>query len=311
MNRPELVSTARDLKELKLLADAGADAFTIGHQKYGLRVTGDFDINDIRQAVDYLHPIDKKVFVVTNAILHNDNLTDFPDYLIQLEEIGVDGIICGDPTVFPILDEIDSQLSVFWNPETLATNYETLKYWQTKGIKRAILSNELALDAIIDIKNELTLPIEIQVHGMTCIFQSKRKLVTNYYNYIKEKNNQETYSEAKQLHLKQFKEDDSHYPVYEDFNGTHIMSNEDLSMIEYLQPIIDAGIDSVRINGLFKSGEYMEKIVSIYRKAIDLYCSSPTNNYLSKRETFKQQINAIQPKDRQLDTGFYFKEQIY
>ncbi|MDL4839699.1 peptidase U32 family protein [Aquibacillus rhizosphaerae] len=305
--RPELIATARDLEELKTLANVGADAITIGHQSFGLRVTGDFELDEIRRATTFLHRSNKKVYIVMNAIFHNKDLVELPTYIKQLIEIEVDGIICGDPSIFPILDEIDLSIPVFWNPETLSTNYETLKFWQSKGIKRAILSNELALDAIIDIKNEVKIPVEIQVHGMTCIFQSKRKLVTNYYNHI-----QDSYSRDKRLHLKQFNEAESNYPVFEDCNGTHIMSNEDLCMIENLQPILDAGIDSIRINGMFKSRSYNQAIVTLYREAIDLFLTDRYQynsfNYLN---SLRQRIASIQPEDRLLDTGFYFKEQIY
>ncbi|MCT2536894.1 U32 family peptidase [Aquibacillus koreensis] len=310
--RPELVATARDLKEVKVLAEAGADAILVGHQKYGLRVTGDFGLEDIEQAVLFLHGLNKKIYVVTNAIFHNQDLIDLPHYFERLVELKVDGIVCGDPSVFPILDEMGKFIPVFWNPETLSTNFETLKFWQKQGIQRAILSNELALDAIFEIKQELELPIEIQIHGMTCIFQSKRKLVSNYYHHIEDVNNQEKYDRDKKLHLKEPKKEDTNYPVFEDFNGTHIMSNEDLCMIEHLEPLIDKRIDSLRINGILQSRSYNEAIVKLYREAIDL-CMSDLYQYKSFQflNRVRESLGAIKSEERKLGTGFYFKEQIY
>ncbi|WP_138417103.1 peptidase U32 family protein [Aquibacillus sediminis] len=306
--QPELIATARDIEEVKTVAEAGADAVVIGHERYGLRVAGNFDVTAIGQAVQHLHACNKKVYVLTNAIFHNDIVQELPDYFTGLAELEVDGIICGDPSVFPILNELDVDLDVFWNPETLSTNYETLKYWETKGIKRAILSNELALDAIATIKEKINVPVEIQIHGMTCIFQSKRKLVTNYYNYIETDEQLKQDIKSKNMHLRQSNETDTHYPVYEDINGTHIMSNEDLCMIEHLQEIMDARVDSLRINGLFKSREYQQKAVALYREAIDRHQDIITDY---QKHQLKQQIVTMQPNDRKLDTGFYYKEQIY
>ncbi|WP_186577733.1 peptidase U32 family protein [Aquibacillus kalidii] len=304
--RPELITTARDMEELKQLANIGADALTVGHQHYGLRVAGDFSLFDIKEAVQFLHASNKKLYVLTNAIFHNERLETLPAYLQELDKLQVDGIICGDPSIFPILNEMDLNLSIHWNPETLSTNYETLNYWHSKGISRAVLSNELSIEAIKEIKNKLSIPVEIQVHGMTCIFQSKRKLVSNYYNYIGDSSG----VDGKQLHLKQFKEADSHYPIFEDCNGTHIMSNEDLCMMEFLQDIFLAEIDCVRINGMYKSRDYQEKIVSLYRTAIDTWISDQ-DKFNQLTETWKHQIIQIQPDERKLDTGFYYKEQIY
>lgn len=308
-NLPELLTNARDLDEVKELAEAGADAVIVGHQHFGLRVTGDFTLQEIEEALVYLNKSNKKLYVLINAIFHNERLIELPSYLKALEEMGVHGIICGEPSIFPILAEINSSLSVHWNPETLATNYETLKYWQSKGISRAVLSNELSLDAIIEIKKELSLPVEVQVQGMTCIFQSKRKLVRNYYQHIQEEE-EANYLQEKNLHLRQFKEDDSHYPIFEDCNGTHIMSNEDLCMIEHLLGIIDGNIDCLRINGLLKSRHYNKKIVSIYKEAIQLCVSNPAM-YEKKKNEYVEEIIKMQPDERKLDTGFYFKEQIY
>ncbi|WP_112181108.1 MULTISPECIES: peptidase U32 family protein [Paraliobacillus] len=303
--QPELLATARDIVEVKALADAGADAIIIGHQRYGLRVAGDFSIDALAEATQYLHQVNKKVYILVNAIFHNEILATLPAYIKQLVELQVDGIICGDPSIFTVMDEFKYVIPITWNPETLSTNYQTLRYWHQKGIKRAILSNELTLNEIKDIKNELTFPIEVQVHGMTCIFHSKRKLVRNYYSHV-----DLPYDSDLSFYLKERKIEATHYPVYEDENGTHIMSNEDLCMIEQLDHVLDAKIDGLRINGLLKSRVYNIAVVQMYRKAVDLYLEDPVTFHFKKAD-WKQGLYKIQPKDRKLHTGFYFKEQIY
>ena len=303
--QPELQATARDIYEVKALANAGADAIIIGHQNFGLRVTGDFTITEIEEATNYLHGINKKVYILVNAIFHNDILHELPEYLKQLAAIKVDGIICGDPSIFPMVEELELDIPITWNPETLATNYQTLKYWYKKGIKRAILSNELALDAIEEIQTNVPFPIEIQVHGMSCIFQSKRKLIKNYYAHT-----DQSYDIDKTFHMKETKEENTHYPIFEDVNGTNIMSDHDLCMIDQLAPILDAKIDGLRINGILKTREYNSAILAMYRDAIDTYLEDQEKYHL-KKAGWKQEIYKIQPDDRKLDTGFYFKEQIY
>lgn len=302
--RPELQVQARNMEEMKRLVDAGADAIYIGNQAFANRHPGNFSLTEIDTAKEWLHQRGKKLYVMVNAIYHSEHLERLPDYLKALEDLNIDGIVAGDQSIFQILRDLDSNLALTWNPETLSTNYETLNFWFKRGLSRATLSNELSLDAVIKIKENVQFPIEIQVHGMTNIFQSKRKLVRNYYNQIEQE-----YDATMQRYIKESKKPETHYPIFEDNNGTHIMSNEDLVMIEHLDQILDAKIDGLYIEGILKTVDYNEKIVSIYRKAIDTYLDDPADYQLQKVD-FKQEIVAIQPDDRQLNTGFYFKEQI-
>ncbi|WP_440895674.1 peptidase U32 family protein [Amphibacillus sp. Q70] len=303
--RPELQATARNLEEVKRLANVGADAIFVGHQQFGNRLPDDFTLTEIEQATEFLHKEGKKVYVMVNAIYHNEHLEELPDYLTELERINVDGIVAGDQSIFQILRDLDSSLQLTWNPATLSTNYQTLNYWSVRGMSRATLSNELALDAVIEIKQNVQFPIEIQIHGMTCIFQSKRKLVRNYYNHI-----EKDYTSSEMRYIKESKKPETHYPIFEDINGTHIMSNEDIVMIDHLDKILEAEIDGLFINGLLKTIDYNEKMVELYREAIDTYLADP-DAYQMKKTGWKQLIYKIQPQDRKIDTGFYFKEQIY
>ncbi|WP_067836331.1 peptidase U32 family protein [Amphibacillus sediminis] len=303
--KPELLATAKDLEEVKRLAQAGADAILIGHQQFGNRVAGDFELSDIKEAIDLLHAMNKKAYIQVNAIFHNQHLEALPDYLTALERDGVDGIIAGDQSIFQIKRDLNLTTPLTWNPATLSTNYQTLNYWHQRGMDRAALSNELSLDAVIEIKEHVSCPIEIQVHGMTCIFQSKRKLVRNYYQHI-----DKSYEQDQVRYIKEDKKADSHYPIFEDINGTHIMSTEDLVMIDYLDLILSAQIDGLKIEGMMKSTDYNERIVILYREAIDTYLTDP-ELYQIKKAGWKQSIYQTQPNQRKIGTGFYFKEQIY
>lgn len=302
--KPELQASARNLEELKRLAEAGADAIFIGNQQFANRQPGDFSLTDIQEATEWLHSQSKKVYVMVNAIYHNEHLEELPAYLNELEQLNIDGFVAGDQSIFQIISDIDCKIPLTWNPETLSTNYQTLNFWHKRGLSRATLSNELSLDAVIKIKENVQFPIEMQVHGMTNIFHSKRKLVRNYYAHI-----DQTYDRSQSRYIKENNKPETHYPIFEDQNGTHIMSKEDLSMIEYLDQILDAKIDGLSIEGILKTIDYNEKIVALYREAIDTYLADPAA-FETKKTAFKQMISDIQPDDRKLNTGFYFKEQI-
>lgn len=305
--KPELLVTAKDLEEMGRLLEAGANAFSIGHQRYGLRVAGDFELPQIEEAVKLAHQRQAKVYVSVNALFHNDVIKLLPDYLKQLEQIGVDAIVFGDPGVLITVWEIGSKLRLHWNTETTSTNYETVNYWAKKGASRAIVARELSLDNVLKIKAKTNIEIQAQVHGMTCIFHSARRLVRNYMQHINEEGG--TGLEAG-LYLKETKREESHHPIYEDMNGTHIMSSEDICMLEHLPAFIDGGIDSLKIEGLFKTTAYLEQVVRIYREAIDTYCADP-EKFQMKLNDWLHVIHSIQPAERRLGTGFYFKEQIY
>jgi U32 family peptidase len=309
MRKVELLATAKNVDELIQIIDAGADAVKIGHQQYGLRLPGDFELEDIQRATEYAHSKQKKVYVAINGIFHNDIFKSLSEYLCILQKFEVNGIICGDPSIFILAKEHEIHIPIHWNPETLATNYQTLGYWMTKGVKRAVLSNELQIENVAEMKEKLPLNVEVQAHGMTCIFQSKRELVTNYYKHVSSDESKSTAKENK-LYIKEFGKSNTHYPIYEDCNGTHIMSDADMCMIGFLDQLIEAKVDSIRLDGLLKTSEYQVEIVKIYRDAIDLYYKNPEEYKLSKTR-LKNRIEDLQPAERKLDTGFYFREQIY
>ncbi|WP_208590978.1 peptidase U32 family protein [Gracilibacillus suaedae] len=302
----EIVSYARNVDEATQLVEvANVDAIICGEERFGLRSIGNICFEEILKINHFLKRRSKKLYVLVNAIFHDERLEEVTNYVEKLSDLSVDGIICGDPSIFTILQEKNIQIPIHWNPETLATNHETLKFWQDIGVTRAVLSNELSLDEIIDINQSLAIPIEVQVHGMTCIFQSKRKLVRNYYQKIDDDWNPE-----KIRYVKQTKSDQTHYPIFEDRNGTHIMSTEDICMLRYLPQLLDNRINCLRIYNIFKTINYNVQVSRVYKEAIKSYSDDP-NQFHQLIGGWEQQILSIQPSKRKLGTGFYFKEQIY
>lgn len=309
MKRPELLVTPITVTDIEPLAIAGADAFVIGEQKYGLRLAGEFSRDDIKEAVKIAHSNNKKVYVAMNALFHNEKVEELSEYIEYLNLIEVDAIVFGDPAVLMAAREVAPDMKLHWNTETTATNWYTCNYWGRKGAKRAVLARELNMDTIVEMKENAEVEIEVQVHGMTCMFQSKRSLIGNYFEY-----------QGKELEIEQNKlessmylfdhERDNKYPIFEDENGTHIMSPNDICIIDELEEMIDAGIDCFKIDGILKSSDYILEVTKKYREAIDLVVDN-RDEYENKKDTLLEEIEEIQPKNRPLDTGFFFKETVY
>ncbi|WP_062355619.1 peptidase U32 family protein [Bacillus kwashiorkori] len=308
MFKPELLLTPTKLSDLEPLINAGADAFVIGEQQFGLRLAGEFTRGDVLKAVDIIHSHNKKVYVAVNAIFHNEKLDDVTDYMQFLQTANVDGVLFGDPAVLMIARDVAPKLKLHWNPETTATNWFQCNYWGKRRALRSVLSRELSMDEIIEIKENTDVEIEVQVHGMTCMFQSKRKLVGNYFEFRKEQMELK-HDDNQQLFLYDA-ERDNKYPIFEDVNGTHIMSPNDICIIDELEELIDANIDSFKIEGVLKTTDYLVTVTKLYRNAIDLAVEN-RKQYNKVKADLVKQIEEVQPVNRPLDTGFFYKETVY
>ncbi|MDQ0254287.1 putative protease [Evansella vedderi] len=309
MAKPELLVTPTSVAHIDDVIDAGATAVIVGEETFGLRLAGEFSRDHIKETVYKAHGKGVKVYVAVNGIFHNDRLSDLPDYLKYLDDIGVDAVVFGDPAVLMVAREFAPNMKLHWNTETTATNWYTANYWGRKGAKRAVLARELNMDAIVEIKENAEVEIEVQVHGMTCMFQSKRTLIGNYMEFQGKDLKVEGRSKDRTLILHD-PERDAKYPIWEDKNGTHIMSPKDICIIDELEEMLDAGIDSFKIDGILKSSDYITKITKLYREAIDLYLEDP-EAYTDKKDDFVEEVRAIQPRNRDIDTGFFFKETVY
>ncbi|PSA93838.1 collagenase-like protease [Bacillus atrophaeus] len=309
MKTPELLVTPTNTADILPLIQAGATAFLVGEQRYGLRLAGEFTREDIQTAVNIAHKEGAKVYAAVNGLFHNDKVAELGDYLAFLSEAGVDAAVFGDPAVLMAARESAPELKLHWSTETTGTNYYTCNYWGRKGAVRSVLAKELNMDSIVEIKENAEVEIEIQVHGMTCMFQSKRSLVGNYFEYQGKVMDIEGKKKETGLFLHD-KERHNKYPIFEDENGTHIMSPNDVCIIDELEELIDAGVDSFKIDGVLKSSEYLIEVTRMYREAIDL-CIEKRDVYEDKKEGWIERIESIQPVNRSIDTGFFFKETVY
>lgn len=309
MNKPELLVTPTSIDDINPLIDAGADAFVIGEQQFGLRLAGEFSRDDVNKAIQLAHTKGKKVYVAVNALFHNEKVDALKDYLQFLVSIDADVVIFGDPAVLMTAREVAPNMKLHWSTETTGTNWYSCNYWGRKGAKRAVLAKEINLDAILEIKEKAEVEIEVQVHGMLTMFQSKRSLLGNYFEYQGDVMEIENRKLNKNMFLHD-KERGTKYPIFEDANGTHIMSPNDMCVIDELQEMIEAGIDSFKIEGVLHSSEYILAVTKLYRQAIDI-CTEDPDAYEDLKGELLEKIEDIQPENRPLDTGFFFKETVY
>ncbi|NWQ40124.1 U32 family peptidase [Bacillus sp. EB106-08-02-XG196] len=309
MKRTELLVTPLSVNDILPLAEAGADAFVVGEQRYGLRLAGEFNREQVKQAIELAHSKEKKVYVAMNAIFHNEKMDELSDYIKFAAEANADAIIFGDPAVLMTAREAAPEMKLHWSTETLGTNWFSCNYWGEKGAKRAVLAREINMDSIVEIKENAEIEIEVQVHGMSCMFQSKRSLLGNYYEYQGKVMEIENRKMEKNMFIHD-KERENKYPIFEDENGTHIMSPNDICIIDELQELLEAGVDSFKIDGILKSSDYLISVTKAYREAIDLFFEDP-DQYDDKKDELLEAIEAVQPANRKLDTGFFFKETVY
>jgi putative protease len=307
--KPELLTTAASMEELERLMEAGADAFVIGESSYGARLAGQFTLEMIAEAVKIAKPRGVKIYVVINNLIDNATMESLPAYISGLAAAGIDAIVFGDPAVLMAARVNAPGMPLHWNAEMTSTNYATADYWGRRGATRFVLARELNMEQIVDIKANTKLPIEVQVHGMTNIYHSKRSLVNSYMEHQQEPEKLEDSSLERGLYVMEAERPDERFPIYEDANGTHIMSSGDICMLDALHELLEIGVDSLKIEGLMKPIEYNETVVRAYRKAIDAYTADPESYEF--QEQWLDDIRAVQDPKRELTYGFFFKEQVY
>ncbi|CAG7654523.1 peptidase U32 family protein [Paenibacillus allorhizosphaerae] len=309
----ELLITAGSVEEVRRYIAAGANAVIVGEHRFALRMPGEVTLPELADVVPWVHEQGAKVYVAVNNIMENDMLGDLSAYIAKLGELQVDAIAFGDPAVLMAVRQAAPGLPMHWNAEMTSTNYATARYWASKGAGRIVLARELNLDETLEIKRQLgdEMEVQVQVHGITNIYHSKRSLLTNYKEHQgrPEELDKLTLGQEEGLFLIEQERQNERYPVYEDQNGTHIMSSDDICMLDSLHELLEGGLDSLKIDGLMKSVEYNETVVRSYRQAIDAYEADPAGYEF--QEQWLDAIRELQDPRRELSYGFFYKEQVY
>jgi len=304
------------MEELVRLMDAGADAFVLGESRFGLRLAGEFDRRLMAEAVALAAPRGVRIYAAINNLMDNKIIAELPEYMASLAEAGVAALVFGDPAVLMAAKTALPAIGLHWNAEMTSTNYATANFWGRRGASRVVLARELNMEQVLEVKRNTALEVEVQVQGITNIYHSKRSLVNSYIehhngsgqdgNRLPRKLDAD---KAEGLYLIETERQSERYPIYEDANGTHIMSSEDICMLESLHELLEAGIDSLKVDGFMKSIAYNEATVRAYRKVIDTYNADPDGYVFN--EQWLDEIRALQDPNRELSFGFFYKEQVY
>ena len=302
----ELLVPAGSLEVLKVAVDYGADAVYIGGQAYGLRAKADnFSIEEMKKAVKYAHAKNAKVYVTANIFAHNYDIEGMKAYFEQLKDTGVDAVLVSDPGIFMLAKETMPDMELHISTQANNTNYLTYNFWYNMGAKRVVTARELSLVEIKQIREHIPEDMEIEsfMHGAMCISYSGRCLLSSYFTGRDANRGSCTHPCRWKYHIVEETRPGEYMPVNEDDRGTYIFNSKDLCMIEHIPEMIDAVIDSFKIEGTMKTALYVATVARTYRKAIDDYMESP-ELYRSNMEYYKSEIAKC--TYRQFTTGFYF-----
>ena len=306
MRPVELLIPASSLEVLKIAVIYGADAVYIGGEVFGLRAKAkNFSMEDMAEGIQFAHEHGVKVYVTANILAHNGDLEGVREYFTQLKEIKPDALIISDPGIYTIAKEICPEIERHISTQANNTNYGTYQFWWNQGAKRVVTARELSLNEITEIRKNIPDEMEIEtfVHGAMCISYSGRCLLSNYFTGRDANQGACTHPCRWKYAVVEEKRPGEYLPVYENERGTYIFNSKDLCMIEHIPELIEAGIDSFKIEGRMKTALYVATVARTYRKAIDDYLTSP-EKYKENMDWYLEQISNC--TYRQFTTGFFF-----
>ena len=302
--KPELLAPAGNLEKLKFAIHYGADAVYIGGQQFGLRSNaGNFTFDEMREGVAFANKYGAKVYVAANIIAHNENLEGLHEYFKKLYDIGIAAVIVADPALIQACREAAPDLEVHISTQASVANWKTAEFWKNEGIPRVVLAREVSVEEIREMKEKVDIEIEAFIHGAMCISYSGRCVLSNHMSARDA--NRGGCAQSCRWKYDLFEDGiDGTEPISELANEQYSMSSQDMSMVEYLPDLIEAGVDSFKIEGRMKSIHYVATVVNVYRKIIDTYFEDP-ENYKIDPEWIDEIWKAAQ---RSLTSGFYYNE---
>ena len=303
---PELLIPASSLEVLKTAVIFGADAVYIGGEAFGLRAKAkNFSLEDMKEGIAFAHAHDVKVYVTANILAHNGDLDGVRTYFEELKEIGPDALIIADPGVFDIAKEVCPEIERHISTQANNTNYGTYNFWYRQGASRVVSARELSLQELKELRAKIPADLEIEtfVHGAMCISYSGRCLLSNYFTGRDANQGACTPPSRWKYAVVEEIRPGEYMPVYENERGTYIFNSKDLCMIEHIPELIDAGIDSLKIEGRMKTALYVATVARTYRKALDDYQKDP-ELYRKNMPWYLDQISNC--TYRQFTTGFFF-----
>ena len=306
MRRTELLVPAGSLEVFRVAVLYGADAVYIGGEAFGLRAKAkNFSFEYMKEAVKFAHERGVRVYVTANILAHNDDLDKVESYFKELGEVGVDALIISDPGVFMIAKRVLPNMELHVSTQANNTNYGTYRFWHDLGAKRVVAARELSLKELKRIRAEIPDEMEIEafVHGAMCISYSGRCLLSNFLTGRDANQGACTHPCRWKYSLMEDTRPGEYFPVEETERGTFIFNSKDLCMIEHIPELVEAGIDSFKIEGRMKTALYVATVARTYRKALDDYAKG-REVYEANLPWYREEIAKC--TYREYTTGFFF-----
>ncbi len=302
----ELLIPASSLEVLKIAVIYGADAVYIGGETFGLRAKAkNFTLEEMKEGIEFAHAHDCKVYVTANILAHNYDLDGARQYFKELKQIGPDALIISDPGMFTIAKEELPDIDIHISTQANNTNYMTYQFWWKQGAKRVVSARELSLNEIKQIREHIPDEMEIEtfMHGAMCISYSGRCLLSSFMAGRDANRGACTHPCRWKYSIVEESRPGEYMPVYENERGTYIFNSKDLCMIEHIPEMLNAGIDSFKIEGRMKTALYVATVARTYRLAIDEFIQDE-NLYKKRIPFYKSEISKC--TYRQYTTGFFF-----
>ncbi len=269
----EVLSPAGNMEKLKTAVLYGANAVYFAGKSFGLRAfAGNFSREEILKAVKFCHEKNVKAYVTVNIVAHNKDFVALPEYLIFLQNAGVDAIIVSDIGIAKLSKEVAPKLDLHISTQANVTNKFSAKVFADMGAKRIVLARELTLTEIKEIRDYLPRNVELEafVHGAMCISYSGRCLLSNYLSGRASNNGECIQACRWNFEIREKTRGGEFMPIEEDERGTYILNSKDLNMIEHLDDLANAGVTSFKIEGRMKSPYYVATVTNAYRRAVDI-----------------------------------------
>lgn len=312
----ELLAPAGDIEKLKIAILYGADAVYIGGEAYGLRAKAkNFDSKTMKEGIAFAHSHGAKVYVTANIYAHNDDFAGMAEYFKEVQELGADALLISDLGVFSVAKEAVPDMEIHVSTQANNTNYKSANMWYKLGARRVVMARELSLSEIKEIRKNIPddMDIEAFVHGAMCISYSGRCLLSNYLTGRDSNHGECAHPCRWNYYLTEETRPGEYMPVIENERGTYIFNSKDLCMIDYIPELIDAGVQSFKIEGRMKTAFYVGSVVKAYRQAID-DCLHYPDKYESMKKYYLDEVSKT--SHRNFTTGFYFgkpteKDQVY
>ena len=298
----ELLAPAGDMERLEMAVAYGADAVYLAGTAFGMRsFAGNFTPEELKRAVALCHKKGVRVHVTCNTMPRNDEVARLPEWLTYLDQVGVDAVILADVGVMALAGKYAPHVQRHISTQASIVNYETARAWHDLGADRVILARELSLDEIREIRAKTPPELELEAfaHGAMCVSYSGRCLLSNYMTGRDSNRGACAQPCRYQYALMEEKRPGEYFHVYEDEKGTYIMNSRDMCTIDHVAQLMDAGLDSLKLEGRAKSAYYAAIVTGAYRHAIDAALAGQPLD-----PVWRDEVEHI--SHRHYSTGFYF-----